>query len=71
MDFTFKHGERAAERDREVLEAWVKNRIRTNTAIRMLAKNNDWQDTPNLKQFLRMAQRLGYRHDGVDYEGKW
>ena len=58
-----------AQRDRDTLESWAKDKITTNEAIKRLTLNNGWATAPTVRQFILLAGDSGYRKSIFDYDG--
>ena len=58
-----------AQKDRDTMESWAKDRITTNEAIKRLTLNNGWATAPTVRQFILLAGDSGYKKDIFDYEG--
>ncbi len=58
-----------AQRDRDTMESWVKDKITTNEAIKRMTLNNGWPEAPTVRQFILLAGDSGYRKSIFDYDG--
>ena len=58
-----------AQKDRDTMESWAKDKITTNEAIKRMTLNNGWPEAPTVRQFILLAGDSGYRKDIFDYEG--
>lgn len=61
MRWIFKHGDTYAMNDVRLLNDWMRHGLSTSYASSKMAVNNGWNTAPIDKEFVDLANSLGYR----------